>query len=100
MSYGHPCKRITVWPSLGPASAYPTLRTPASIFLRGPSEVFAVVGAVTVVCATVFTVDPPPSVSSTVTFMPLAQRLEGRPDLFGEQLRLFPSRKVPAPVDL
>src|SRR6202022_5075699 len=30
----------------------------------------------------------------------LAQRSEGRPDLFGEQPRLFPCRKVPAPVDL
>src|SRR5439155_25311914 len=33
MSYGHPCSRTTGGPFAGPASAYPTFRTPASICL-------------------------------------------------------------------
>src|SRR6266567_405955 len=33
MSYGQPCSRTTGGPLAGPASAYPTLRTPASICL-------------------------------------------------------------------
>src|SRR6202022_3384022 len=44
--------------------------------------------------------DPPPSASYGLPTCQLAQRSEGRPDLFGEQLRLFPCRKVPAPADL
>src|SRR2546428_563165 len=56
MSYGHPCKRTTVRPLLGPTSAYPTFRTPASICLSAPSALFPVVPAVAVVCATVLTV--------------------------------------------
>src|SRR6266853_1112301 len=39
MSYGQPCRRMTAVPLAGPASAYPTLRRPASICLMGPSEV-------------------------------------------------------------
>src|SRR5438105_4646934 len=46
-------KRITVRPLLGPASAYTTLRTPASMRLTGPSALFPVIAAVAVVCATV-----------------------------------------------
>src|SRR3989442_10472895 len=36
MSYGQPCSRTTGGPPAGPASAYPTLRTPASICFTGP----------------------------------------------------------------
>src|SRR5580704_5620143 len=43
MSYGHPCRRRTAGPLAGPASAYPTLRRPASICFNGPNEVFLVV---------------------------------------------------------
>src|SRR4029453_11785812 len=38
MSYGQPCRRITGGPLGGPASAYPTFRTPASTCFRGPNE--------------------------------------------------------------
>src|ERR1700722_804237 len=40
MSYGQPCKRSTVGPLAGPASAYPTLRRPAPICFRGANDVF------------------------------------------------------------
>src|SRR3954453_20889924 len=45
MSYGQPCRRITTGPLAGPASAYPTFRTPASIRLSEGNEVFAGVAA-------------------------------------------------------
>src|SRR5262249_10346592 len=35
MSYGQPCKRMTGGPSAGPASAYATFKTPASICFSG-----------------------------------------------------------------
>src|SRR5438045_9542300 len=38
MSYGHPCSRMTTGPSPGPASAYPTLSTPASTCFNVPDE--------------------------------------------------------------
>src|SRR6185436_16866293 len=41
MSYGQPCRRITGWPSAGPASAYPTFSSPASICFRGAKDVLA-----------------------------------------------------------
>src|SRR5476649_1284694 len=40
MSNGHPCSRITGWPSAGPSSAYPMLRTPALTCLRDANDVF------------------------------------------------------------
>src|SRR6478609_920018 len=40
MSYGHPCRRITGRPLVGPASAYPTFKRPASICFNGPNDVF------------------------------------------------------------
>src|SRR5580658_8973725 len=39
MSYGQPCRRITAVPLAGPASTYPTFKSPASICLTGPNEV-------------------------------------------------------------
>src|SRR5471030_2244915 len=39
MSYGQPCRRITTGPSAGPASAYPTFRTPALTCFSVPSDV-------------------------------------------------------------
>src|SRR5262245_3780770 len=38
MSYGQPWSRITTGPLAGPASAYPTLSTPASICFSGPND--------------------------------------------------------------
>src|SRR5437762_1282888 len=40
MSYGQPCRRTTTGPPLGPASAYPTLRRPASICFSEPKDLF------------------------------------------------------------
>src|SRR5689334_14989439 len=40
MSYGQPCDNITAGPALGPASAYPTFRSPASTCFSEPNEVF------------------------------------------------------------
>src|ERR1700693_5808716 len=40
MSYGQPCRRMTGGPLAGPASAYPTFRSPASICFRGANDVF------------------------------------------------------------
>src|SRR5580658_6954157 len=40
MSYGQPWRRTTGGPLAGPASAYPTLRRPASICFSGPNDVF------------------------------------------------------------
>src|ERR687892_2849189 len=37
MSYGHPCKRMTGRPLEGPASAYPTFKSPAATSFRVPS---------------------------------------------------------------
>src|ERR1700730_14905037 len=51
MSYGQPCKSITVRPSIGPASANAPWRTPASICLREPSESVPVDRVVAAVCA-------------------------------------------------
>src|SRR6267378_8251215 len=47
MSYGQPCSRTTGGPLAGPASAYPTLRTPASICLIESND--EPVGAVTAI---------------------------------------------------
>src|SRR5262245_46710222 len=38
MSYGQPWRRITGGPPAGPTSAYPMLRTPASICFKTPNE--------------------------------------------------------------
>src|SRR4030095_915903 len=40
MSWGQRCRRMTTGPLAGPASAYPTLRTPASFCLSGAKDVF------------------------------------------------------------
>src|SRR6266404_4352331 len=40
MSYGQPCRRITGGPLAGPASAYPTFRSPASICFSELNDVF------------------------------------------------------------
>src|SRR5215510_5096147 len=55
MSYGHPCRRMTAGPSGGPASAYPTLRTPASICFSESNElcVPAFIGVASAVLALV-----------------------------------------------
>src|SRR6266550_803739 len=40
MSYGQPCRSNTTGPSVGPASAYPTFRTPASTCFSELNDVF------------------------------------------------------------
>src|SRR5260370_42504085 len=40
MSYGQPCRRMTGEPLAGPASAYPTFRSPASICFSELNDVF------------------------------------------------------------
>src|SRR5215208_341987 len=42
MSYGQPCDKITTGPAGGPASAYPTFKTPASICFITSNDLFDV----------------------------------------------------------
>src|ERR1700674_2895068 len=53
MSYGQPCRRMTGGPLAGPATAYPTFRSPASICFMGANDVFVpgVVGPILPDCA-------------------------------------------------
>src|SRR6202162_1206197 len=53
MSQGQPCRRMTGGPLAGPASAYPTFRTPASICFNELNDVFVpgLIGFILVDCA-------------------------------------------------
>src|SRR5437016_4538044 len=83
MSYGHPCKRITAGPLLGPASMQPIFKTPASICLRGPSAV-----PVIAVCPTVL--------MFYLCGPTLTQRSKCGAHLLAEDLRLLPGCEVTA----
>src|SRR5262245_1867029 len=71
MSYGHPWRSMTAGPPGGPASAYPTLSTPASICFSAPNGLC--VPAVIVVPFAVFIVVAEPIVVSR-----LGRRRPGR----------------------
>src|SRR5262245_1737881 len=71
MSYGHPWRSMTAGPSGGPASAYPTLSTPASICFSAPNGLC--VPAVIVVPFAVFIV-----VAEPIVVCRLGRRRPGR----------------------
>ena len=107
-------------PSAGPASAYPTLKTPASIYFTGSNEVrIPDVGVdPSVDVGTMEDAFPDLVVESRDMYLSLethvdvvwlgkagatsarlpglrlTKRAEGRPELGGEELRLFPGREV------
>src|SRR5437763_6608011 len=95
MSYGQPCSRKTAGPSAGPASTYPTSRTPAWICLTGPNGVTA-----DSLFACVSATGLPFADRVCLTHSYLAQRSNGRTYLLAEELGLLPRGEVATPVDL
>src|SRR6266705_1260078 len=117
MSYGQPCRRMTGGPLAGPASAYPTFRSPASICFSEANDVFVpgLIGLILTGCAsaepsiassaaaTVSTAVPKRRRRSWLIFSAIltspsssAKQPEARAKLFRKGLRLLPGREVPA----
>src|SRR5438046_10235658 len=100
MSYGQPCSNTTGGPLAGPASAYPTLRTPASICLIesndepvGPATAISVSGVMVVIDISENLVAPDRAATSVMIAVPKKRRrsLRGLPSVT-LQSRLLPAR--------
>src|SRR5260221_13910172 len=76
MSYGQPCRRMTGEPLAGPASAYPTLRTPASICFSELNDVFVpgLIGLILVACASADPIMPNSAAAIVMAAVPRKRR--------------------------